>query len=184
MKKELNFPVIEGLGTIQKYLRSLLEQKKVSCYLCEEKVEMIEVLSPYIGLPKIIQQALFTDYFSGTNFVWDSGLYLEKHDKSFSGYIVRTREPKAGMGNTPFLFLLYDCVRAGVVKKDDINQLHLDKLPVLSMRNISGASEIIPVDWEDDMAEFFAAKEEAYLVMNIADALTAGAEGVEYAYIR
>lgn len=182
--KKLNFPVIDGLENIQKYLRSLMKQKKVTCYLCEEKIEMIEALSPYIGLPKIVQQALFTDYFSGTNFVWDSGIYLEKHDKSFCGYIVRTREPKVGMGKTPLFALLYDCVKVGIVKKDDVNQLHLDKLPVFSMKNISGAAEIIPVDWADDMADFFAAKEEAYSMMNIANALNIGTEGVDYAFVR
>ena len=181
---ELIFPAIEGLGPIQKYLSSLLEQRKVTCYLCDEKIPMIEVLSPVIGLPKIIQQALFTDYFSGTNFVWDSGIYIEKHDKSFCGYIVRTREAKAGMGKTPLFSLLYDCVRAGVVKKDNINQLHLDKLPVLSMKNISGATEIYPVDWAEDMEDFFAAKEEVYSITNIAESLITGSKGVQYAPAR
>ncbi len=181
---ELNFPIIDGIEPIQKYLRSLLEKQKVTCYLCEEKIEMMETVSPYIGLPKIIQQALFTDYFAGTNYVWDSGIYLEKHDKAFSGYIVRTREAKSGMGNMPLLALIYDCVRIGVIKKDNINQLHLDNLPVLSMKNISGAQDLIPVDWEEDMADFFAAKEDAYAVMNMAEALSASTEGVQYAYVR
>lgn len=178
--RELNFPVVDGLGPIQKYLKSLLNEKKVTCYLCEEKIHMLEVVSPYIGLPKIIQQALFTDYFASTNYVWDSGVYLEKHDKSFCGYIVRTREPKAGVGKTPLYSLLYDCVRAGVVKKDNINQLHLDKLPVLAMQNVSGAAEIFPVDWAEDMEDFFAAKEEAYSVMSMAEGMNASTEGVRY----
>lgn len=181
---ELNFPVIEGLEPIQKYLGSLMKQKKVTCYLCEEQIDTIEALSPYIGLPKLIQQALMTDYFSGTNFVWDSGIYLEKHDKSFCGHIVRTREAKAGMGRTPLFTLLYDCVKVGVVRKDDINQLHLDKLPVFSMKNISGSTEIVPVDWAEDMEDFFAAKEEAYSMMNLADTLNTGTEGVDYAFVR
>ena len=183
MKMELNFPIIEGLGPIQKYLRSLLEQRKVTCYLCDEKIEMSEVLSPYIGLPKIMQQALFTDYFAGTNFVWDSGIYLEKHDKAFSGYIVRKREAKDGeMGNLPLYTLIYDCVRIGIVKKDNLNQLHLDNLPVLSMTNITGNPELIPVDWEEDMAEFFTAKENAYTLMN--STIQSNPEGVRYASVR
>ena len=180
----LNFPIIEGLEPIQKYLRSLLEQRKVTCYLCDEKIEMMEVISPYIGLPKIIQQALFTDYFSGTNFVWDSGIFLEKSDKAFSGYIVRTREAKEGMGHLPLYSLIYDCVKTGLVKKDDLNQLHLDNLPVLSMTNITGDPELVPVDWEEDMAEFFAAKENAYAEMNMVTTMHPSAEGVKYASAR
>ena len=178
MTMNLNFPVINGLEPIQKYLRSLLEKQKVTCYLCKEKIDIMEVVSPYIGLPKIIQQALFTDYFVGTNYVWDSGIYLEKHDKAFSGYIVRTREPKAGTGmNLPLLALIYDCVKTGVVKNGNGNQLHLDNLPVLSMKNISGHQDLIPIDWEKDMAEFFATKEKTYTMIT-------GTEGVQHAFVR
>lgn len=184
MKMKLNFPEVDGLEQVQKYLKSLLTQKKVSCYLCEEKIEMVEVLSPYIGLPKIIQHALLTDYLSGTDYVWDSGIYLEKHDKAFSGYLVRTREPKVGAGKTPVLVLILDCVNTGVLKKDNINQLHLDNLPALAMANASGKPELLPVDWADDMEDFFQEKEEVYNAMSLAGSASIDIEGVEYAVPR
>jgi hypothetical protein len=68
-------------------------------------------------------------------------------------------------------------VKTGVIKIDNVTQLHLDNLPVLSMKNITVHQDLIPVDWEEDMAEFFAIKERTY-TMNM------GAEGVEHAFVR